>query len=1011
MASPRSAGAGTGGVAGDEAIWRKLREAGFDEDAVRRRDKAALIAYISRLESQIYDYQHNLGLILLEQKELTSKYEQLKASSESSEIMLKRERAAQQSALAEARRREENLRKNLGIQKECVANLEKALHDMRGETAEIKVSYEAKLAEALQMIETAQKKFDEAEEKLLTAKSLEAESIRTRNASLRSLHDIEDREDQLRRYRISCEFEIENKEKDISLQRKMLDDTKKILHEKEQVLLKEQALLNQRDDNILERLAYVTHSEKRLEEEKLNLEDEKKALVEEKSKLDLKMEAIISSEEAIIQKESLLDKRESELLIFQETIASKERAEIERLSQEQEIAMVRRKHEFDTEMENKVKFFEAEIKTRKTLLDERETALNEQECAVAQREQNVKLQLAELTNKEESLVKRSDELKEAEGKLSSHREALHIKLQKEGEEIQNMKLDLEKEKAFFEEEKREAIQAQENLAITQNEREDLLNLQMKLKEEIDSLRAQKVELMVDAERLQAEKERFEIEWELIDEKKEELQKEAVRIAEERGIIAEHLKNELDIIKQEKENLRVQFKNNSESLACEHEEFMSKMQQEHASWLSRIQQEREDLKRDVDIQRMELLNSAKARQMEIDSYLREKEEEFEQKKSKELEHMNSEKEVNNSSLEHVKLELQKLEDERKEAMLERQRREQELSEIKNIVDALNKQREKLREQRKLLHSDREAITQQIQQLNELEELKIESENKQLSLRPCGKTKHGSVEKVKVLLSPDEDQNASPKKCSSPKLLLGRKLQVSPSVSTPISWVRKCAQVIFKRSPGKSADHDNDRLVQNCVPAKLGNANDSSFAPAYLGGKSNGLFADQLENGAGDGVKVGEKRLNNTLYQDEREILEPKRKHRRSTTETQRVIRGEIDSTCPSVLEEKCSKNEHDAVPVGLSGSNKDHELENNGLHNLRTGDLDSSDDVLFENGKIDTSDFPEGDEPSEISLSASEPLNGDDGLEDKDEHAEDFDDEAEEEEKSSSAKKLWRFLIT
>lgn len=78
---------------------------------------------------------------------------------------------------------------------------------MRGETAEIKVSYETKLAEALQMMETAQKKFDEAEEKLLNAKSLEAEFIRTRNASLRSLQDIEDREDQLRRYRISFELE------------------------------------------------------------------------------------------------------------------------------------------------------------------------------------------------------------------------------------------------------------------------------------------------------------------------------------------------------------------------------------------------------------------------------------------------------------------------------------------------------------------------------------------------------------------------------------------------------------------------------------------------------------------------------------------------------------------------------------------------------------------------------------------------------------------------------------
>ena len=78
---------------------------------------------------------------------------------------------------------------------------------MRGEAAEVKVSYEAKLAEALRMIEAAQKKFDEAEDKLLAAKSLEAESTRTRNASLRSLQDIEDREDQLRRDKTSFELE------------------------------------------------------------------------------------------------------------------------------------------------------------------------------------------------------------------------------------------------------------------------------------------------------------------------------------------------------------------------------------------------------------------------------------------------------------------------------------------------------------------------------------------------------------------------------------------------------------------------------------------------------------------------------------------------------------------------------------------------------------------------------------------------------------------------------------
>jgi len=79
-----------------------------------------------------------------------------------------------------------------------------------------------------------------------------------------------------------------------------LDDTKKLLHVKEQSLLKEQLLLNQRDDNILERLGYITRSEKRLEDEKFNLEDERKVLLEEKNKLDLNMQAIISREEVCV---------------------------------------------------------------------------------------------------------------------------------------------------------------------------------------------------------------------------------------------------------------------------------------------------------------------------------------------------------------------------------------------------------------------------------------------------------------------------------------------------------------------------------------------------------------------------------------------------------------------------------------------------------------------------------------------------------------------------------------
>lgn len=37
----------------DETIWKRLKEVGFDEESIKRRDKAALIGYIAKLEAEV----------------------------------------------------------------------------------------------------------------------------------------------------------------------------------------------------------------------------------------------------------------------------------------------------------------------------------------------------------------------------------------------------------------------------------------------------------------------------------------------------------------------------------------------------------------------------------------------------------------------------------------------------------------------------------------------------------------------------------------------------------------------------------------------------------------------------------------------------------------------------------------------------------------------------------------------------------------------------------------------
>nr|CAD1828184.1 unnamed protein product [Ananas comosus var. bracteatus] len=961
--SPAASG---GAVLGDEAIWRRLREAGLDEETVKRRDKAALIAYISKLESEMHEYQHHLGLLIMEKKEWTSKYDQLKASAESSELMHKRERAAQSTALAEAKKREESLKNALGIEKECVLNIEKALHDMRAELAETKVTYESKLAEANQMMEDAQRKSEEAETKLIAARSLETDSIRTRDSALRSLQDVEAREDELRRRLVSFQFEREAKENEISLQRKSLNDSQKILHEEEERLIEKQSLLNQREQYILERLENLSQFEKKLEEEKSIFEGERKALTDERSKLDLNIAALAIREEAIIQKESLLDKRERELLILQETIASKGQVEVQRLIDEQHSIMEKRMREFESEMEKKRSMWEDEM-GKKT--------------------------------KQQEVANKLNQIKEEEENLLSSKRAAEVELknmQKEREDIVKFKADSEKTKNSLEGEKQEVLHAKEKLELTLAERNELLVLKTKLKEEIDSFRAQKIELLAEADKLQAEKERFEIEWELIDEKKEELQKEAERIAEEKTAISQFLKNEHDSIKQEKENLRNQFKNDLESLSREREEFMTNVQHEQANWLSKIQQEREEFKRDIEIQRKEIQNSINQREAEIETSLREKEEEFEQKKAKELQYITSQKDMIKMQLEHIASQLEMLASERKQIALDREQRERELSEIRSSIELLNIQREKLQEQRELLHKDREEITKQIQILKELEDSNIESENRALSVVPTNELR------VPIKMHTSNTNNNEEEISEERNMAIKVKAsEASPSASTPVFWVRRCAEVVFRRPSDKKAYFVADKDAQNRNLENIGKVREEKK-------EIQSSLAENVRSIQTVVTSFGRKRLKNTIPCNDADTeLEPSRKLQKVVRQKRRID-GQGKNNCAPEGQQPWSSDENPEI------------TNRTGPENV----LKMSDDVLLLdsvfNGSlktqkqlIDKGAFDSEGPSEEITTPAAKPIAGNNHFKKQDGGDQDTDDEidGEDEDEASVKDKLWNFLIT
>jgi hypothetical protein len=64
-----------------------------------------------------------MGLLILEKNELASKYEQVKAMVESFELVHNHDSSRNKSALAESRKREECLKKTIGVKDACIGSV------------------------------------------------------------------------------------------------------------------------------------------------------------------------------------------------------------------------------------------------------------------------------------------------------------------------------------------------------------------------------------------------------------------------------------------------------------------------------------------------------------------------------------------------------------------------------------------------------------------------------------------------------------------------------------------------------------------------------------------------------------------------------------------------------------------------------------------------------------------------------------------------------------------------
>ncbi|XP_038994840.1 protein CROWDED NUCLEI 4-like [Hibiscus syriacus] len=808
---------------GEETIWKRLKEAGFDEASIKKRDKAALIAYIAKLEAELSDHQHNMDLLTLERKELASQYEQIKASAEVSELMHKRDQAAHISALAEAKKREDGLKRALGVEKECLASIEKALHEMRAESAETKVAAESRLDEARSMIEDAGKKFAEAEAKFHAAKSLQAEATLIQRDAKRKIQQVEAHEDDFSRRTVLLKNDSDAKEREITRERKSLSERQKIVQQEHERLLDGQASLNQREEYILSRTQELNRLGKELQASKVDIEKEQRALKDEKSNIELTLVSLSKREEAIMEREALLSKKEKELLVSQEKLANKESAEFRKVIASHENALRTRKSEFESELELKRQMVEDEIEMKRRAWELKEMDISHKEDQICGREHDLDVRLRIIAEKEKEVAEKSN-LIDLRGKdLSDFEKELELKkalLEEEKEEIGKTKVELQESLLLLEDKRNQVDRTKEKLEALRSDTHELSILELKLKEELDMVRAKKLELMADVDKLEVEKAKFETEWDSIDEKREELRKEAARICEEREAISKFLKDERDRLRREGDMMREQHNKDVESLNREREDFMKKMVTEHSDWFNKIQEERADFLLGIETQKRELENNIEKSREELESSFKEREEAFEREKKNQLDHINALKEITEEELEQATSERRRLDAERLEIKLDRERREHEWAELNKSIEQLKVQRHKLKLQRELLHADREEIHVEIEELKKLGDLKAALDNMtvaqmQRSIVELSQQKASGRRNLKQQAVVQNVESGSDKNKVVALNGNGFNSPMSKPYSTPsssrFSWIKCCSDLIFKHTPDKAQMKPEERAL--------------------------------------------------------------------------------------------------------------------------------------------------------------------------------------------------------
>ncbi|KAI8527599.1 hypothetical protein RHMOL_Rhmol12G0087700 [Rhododendron molle] len=778
------------GAGGMEEDWRRFREAGFlDEGEMERRDLAAAVEKVSRLERELFDYQHNMGLLLIEKEEWASKYEEAREALAVAQEVIKREQTAHLIAITEVEKREANIRKALGIEKQCVADLEKALRELHAEHAEVKFASEAKIVEANALVAGIEDKSFEVEEKLHAVDAKLAEASRKNSELDRKLQELESRESVLRRERLSFDTEREAHDATFHKHKKDLQEWEKKLQEAEERLCGGRRTINQREEKANERDRTLEQKEKTLEVAQKKIDLARKALKEKEEDIETRFSDLVAKEEKAESLRSCLETKENELLALTEKLSARERVEIQKVLDEHRARLDTKRMEFDLEMEERRKSLDDEIGDKTEAMQQKEAEMIHMEEKIRKREQALEKKSERLKEKEKDLEATLKASKEMEKSIKAEERRLEVEMKQmlsDKESMHIVKDELDKLRAEISRHELQIREEKEKLVITEEEKAEHLRLQLELKEEIEKYRLEKELLLKEGEDLKLDRKKFEEEWEALDEKRVSIAEACGVIDEKREELEKSRRSEGERLQKDRVATQDYIRRELENIKLERESFEAVMKHEQSVLSEKARSEHSQLLLEFELRKRDLETEFQVRQEEIEKHLHEREKAFEEERRKELTNMNYMKGVVQGEIEEMRSDRRKMETQKQEVALNKKQLETDQLEMRRDIDELGVLSKKIKDQREQFINERGRFLAFVERLK--------------SCNSCGTLTREFV--LSDLQLPDmEELEALPFSKLAKEALTSSQgaVEGNSMKRSPVSWLRKCTSRIFKLSP--------------------------------------------------------------------------------------------------------------------------------------------------------------------------------------------------------------------